>query len=148
MADFTKRQENKIYGKMNIDEELKKGSEFQAEAVRTMLKGETDDGLVEATANLVKEVYLAGVRLFRKKLWHPASEQPEREDWILMADEYGHYMAGQWQNDGKGFEGVSEIHVGGLSFELPLGLEGRIDKWCYIEDLLLCGRLYERSEET
>ena len=130
---------------MNIDEELKQVSEFQveaqAEAVRTLLKGEVDHDLMEATANLFKETYLAGIKLFRRKLWHPASELPEREEWILMADDCGHYMAGMWQNDGKGFEGISEIHVGGLSFELPLSLEGPIDKWCYITDLQVYGNI-------
>lgn len=120
---------------MMMDEELRNFADFQAEAFRTMLKDDMDANLVEAIANTVKKTVLATARFLRRKVWHDASELPTREEWILMADSYGHYMAGQWENDGKGFEGKSEIHAGPLSFELPLGLEGDIVKWCYIDDL-------------
>ena len=69
-------------------------------------------------------------------IWHDAKkEQPEIEDWILMADEHGHYMAGKWQNDGKGFEGIGEIRLGLFVLKLPLGLEGEVVRWCYINDI-------------
>ena len=72
---------------------------------------------------------------FLYNLWHDASELPVRETWILMADAHGHYMAGKWMNDGKGFESIGEIHVGPFKFHLPIGLEGDIVKWCYIDKL-------------
>ena len=52
-----------------------------------------------------------------------------------MADEHGHYMAGKWQNDGKGFEGIGEIRLGLFVLKLPLGLEGEVVRWCYINDI-------------
>lgn len=73
---------------------------------------------------------------FLCELWHDAkAEEPKFERWILMADDHGHYMAGLWQNDGKGFEGIGEIHVGPLKFNLPLGMDGDIVRWCYISDI-------------
>ena len=73
---------------------------------------------------------------FLYQLWHDAKvEQPKFEAWILMADAHGHYMAGEWQNDGKGFEGIGEMHIGPFKFDLPIGLEGDIVKWCYIRDI-------------
>lgn len=73
---------------------------------------------------------------FLCQLWHDAKmEEPKEERWILMADAHGHYMAGLWQNDGKGFEGIGEIHLGPFKFNLPLGLEGDIVRWCYISDI-------------
>lgn len=73
---------------------------------------------------------------YLKCVWHDAKkEQPRLERWILMADAHGHYMAGEWQNDGKGFEGIGEMHIGPLKFNLTLGLDGDIVRWCYIGDI-------------
>lgn len=74
--------------------------------------------------------------LAQRLLWHDAKkEEPQLERWILMADENGHYMAGQWQNDGKGFEITGKISLGPLKFDLPLKMMGDIVRWCYIDDI-------------
>lgn len=74
---------------------------------------------------VAEKAFANGVKWFKQSIWHDASEKPQGRTAILY----------QWHDE----EGSMDVGIDGIfdDLEWESFVEfNRIDKWCYIEDIL------------